>query len=362
MRPPEIYPLRFVIVRGRPAHLPSLSYQGLLESGMARRHWNRKRVIEAIEHRVARNLLISSRTVRAKVESLYAAAVRHFGSWATALRAAGHSPPPNPSHLWTTDEMIEALTATHRACGNTLAQSLDKRYQRNGSGIFESIRYAFGSLPAARAIAGVAAQHGWTREKVLAGLRAVAKNGLVQYGSVEAKNPSLVKATTYHFGSWRAAVAAAGLRPAWRHNHPKPSIRWTRETVVKLLRQAARKGPITINPLRKKYAGIYKAAQREFGSWWNARKAAGIPSTLSGDTHNQPRGITSKPAILGTSPRIPAQPREERWRTSSRWPTYTQSSSCGSRDGPAVGSPASWDSTGTRSANTFRGSRENQPM
>lgn len=229
-----------------------------------------------MHRRVVNGLPITSRAVRDQDDLLYSAAVYHFSSWNSALRAAGHTPPPYPTHLWTKEEMLKALKDTQRAEGDTRPNTLETRYRRNGSGICESIRYAFGSLPATRVIAGVPVKQGWTREKVIAGLRAEARNGSVQYGSIRAKNPSLVKATTYHFGSWRAAVAAAELQPRWRADHPHPSIRWTKETVLKLLRQAGRTSHVTINSLRKKYAGIYKAALREYGSWWKALSAAGI--------------------------------------------------------------------------------------
>lgn len=211
------------------------------------------------------------------MEVLYAAALYHFGSWRAALRAARLKVPSGYRHLWTKEEMIAVLRSAQRSHENTLARTLDKVARRNGSGIVHSIQYHFGSLRAARRAAGVPLVQGWTRDKIIAALRRESRNGVIQYGSVRAKSSGLVRATETHFGSWSQAIEAAGLHATWRHNHFVPCMQWTKETVRQVLRRAARKGRVTINPLRKKYAGIYVAACREYGSWWKALDAAGVP-------------------------------------------------------------------------------------
>jgi len=73
---------------------------------------------------------------------------------------------------------------------------------------------------------------------------------------------------------------------------------------------------------------------------------------VSGVTQNRPRRVTSKPAMLGTSPRIPSHRREDEWRTGSRWCKCIRSKDFGSRDGLAGGSPRSWGSTARPSVST----------
>lgn len=243
---------------------------------MPQRRWSRDKILEELHSRAARGLPLTVSRVRKEVDLLYAAALYYFGSWRTALRAARLKIPSGYRHLWTREEMIAALRSVQRTHGNTRARTLDAIARRNGSGIVHSIDYHFGSLRAARRAAGVPIVQGWTRDKIIAALRRESRNGVFRYGSVRAKFSGLVRATETHFGSWRQAIRAAGLQATWPHNHFGRYMQWTKETVRQILRQAARKGPVTIDPLRKKYAGIYKAACRQYGSWWKALDAAGV--------------------------------------------------------------------------------------
>lgn len=254
-----------------------------------RQRWNPNKIVAAIRLRAARGLCIQSKYVNSRINRLYGAALYYFGSWGEALKAAGLEAPRLHTR-WSREEMISVLQSIHRDHGDTLKDTLNKFARRNGAGISNALRYEFGSLQAARKAAGVPPpipkrSRVWSPEKVIAELQAESKKGLIRYGRLLAHRPSLLTAATKHFGRWSLAVEAAGVTTSWRHNHSGHSMKWTKENVLGVLREAARKGKVRINPLRRKYAGIYIAARREFGSWWKAVSAAGIASS---DPHLSP--------------------------------------------------------------------------
>ena len=53
----------------------------------------------------------------------------------------------------------------------------------------------------------------WTRKSIVAEIRELHAHGAaLNYAAVEADNLNLVRAATWHFGTWRRAVEAAGGR------------------------------------------------------------------------------------------------------------------------------------------------------
>jgi hypothetical protein len=84
--------------------------------------------------------------------------------------------------------------------------------------------------------------------------------------------PSYMTVRT-HFGTWPAAIAAAGYTPR--------RVRWSRETIVRALRQfAAESGaPPTQRQLNAATLPSPGTVRRHFGSYANALHAAGLPHT-----------------------------------------------------------------------------------
>jgi len=60
-----------------------------------------------------------------------------------------------------------------------------------------------------------------------------------------------------------------------------PKLRWNRHTVTATVRQEwDTTGDIRTIVVRRHGVGIYQAAYRLFGNWWEAAKAAGVPVDL----------------------------------------------------------------------------------
>lgn len=120
----------------------------------------------------------------------------------------------------------------------------------------------------------------WTRETIVGAVRAEARNGHpLNYSSMQARVPSLLRASERVFGSWGAAVEAAGFDYA--------SIRryrvWTRTRVIERIRELHRQGADlswrhVANVLDPALAAAVLHARR-FSSWTEALEAAGLKPT-----------------------------------------------------------------------------------
>ena len=106
----------------------------------------------------------------------------------------------------------------------------------------------------------------WTQEKIIDELRS-------QRVLRRKFNPKLYSAARTHFGSFRNALAVAGL-PCRVTKFQY--TRWSRDLVISSIQQRSRAGKdLTRTHIEQRY--LYTAAKRWFGSWTAAREAAGLP-------------------------------------------------------------------------------------
>lgn len=191
---------------------------------------------------------------------LYAAALRRFGSWRQAVEAAGTGPPVVPLRRWTRQSILEEIQARCREgrCAPSECKTLKSAASRH-----------FGSWREAVRIAGVVwpARQSWSHERVIAAIQAWSRNRC-SLTTVGRKNPALSTAAYKYFGSWHAAVQAAGIPYA-------PRRRWTRPLLI----QAIREWDAQPEPRPSIWTAnrtLAVAAGRHFGSWHAALRAAGI--------------------------------------------------------------------------------------
>src|SRR5271156_4836089 len=79
----------------------------------------------------------------------------------------------------------------------------------------------------------------WHEKKIIDELRRLHKaGGELSYNRLAVQKQALVSAAAYHFGSFRQAVARAGVDYADVLRRP----RWTKARIVALIRQARKRG------------------------------------------------------------------------------------------------------------------------
>lgn len=111
----------------------------------------------------------------------------------------------------------------------------------------------------------------WTAERVVAAIRQIQQEG-GRLNHAAVRRNSLSRAAVNLFGSWDAALQAAGIDAGAVRRCRKP---WTRESMVQEIQRKHRAG----EPLNAKDVspeGMRMAARRLFGSWPAALRAAHV--------------------------------------------------------------------------------------
>jgi hypothetical protein len=152
-----------------------------------------------------------SRAVRIEYPSLWGTGSRLFGSWEAALAKMGIAS-ERKSRIWTEESWIAEAVAWHRAGHAMNSRAVHREYQtleRYG-------RKLFGSWEAALAAAGIASERKyrvpWTEESWIAEAVARHRAGHTMHsGAVQRNYGGFHTAGRRLFGSWFVALAAAGL-------------------------------------------------------------------------------------------------------------------------------------------------------
>jgi hypothetical protein len=132
----------------------ALSAAGLDADDVSRyRRWDRNTVAFELRSRAMDDEALNSGAIQREDSGLHAAAVRHFGSYDRALRAARVDPDSvRRRRAWTRNEVIDALRAAKRH-GQHLA---DSAVRRDNPALYGAAVRLFGTFTAARNAARIA--------------------------------------------------------------------------------------------------------------------------------------------------------------------------------------------------------------
>lgn len=142
----------------------------------------------------------------------------------------------------------------------------------------------FGSWTAAVEAAGLGhtrtrRQRKWTRERVIARIQELHREGAdLSHSCAKREHQYLVVVASDErmFGSWREAVEAAGVPYSAVARHES----WTKAKIIRRIRQIHMRGePLSHESTKQRYGALVSAASspRYFGSWERAVRAAGLP-------------------------------------------------------------------------------------
>ena len=264
--------------------------------------WTREKIIRDICRRESAGLPLCLSVHNQGVEAgMYQAASRIFGSWKNAVTAAGFpASRARKNSDWTPARIKKVIRSlSHRK------QPLGACELKNRYGHFvAAARRQFGSWSRAVIAAGIDPQRmrrapTWSRERVIEQILTLAlRNEPLQRRLVQPR--AFVEAATRLFGSWKAAVAAAGLdlnvvagcqplmpsRPrAVNHavtlaaNH-RPHTRWTDDDILSGISRRFRDNlALYATAVYDDDRALYRAATRRFGNWKTALQSAGLDPT-----------------------------------------------------------------------------------
>lgn len=195
----------------------SKTQHGGLIVGMTSTRWTKESIAEEIRQLAEQGEDLSYSNVVIHHLSLMRAAMRYYGSWRDAVKAAGVD--------------------------------------------YDSVRK----------------YRSWNRQRIIERIRELYEQGEdLSWRNVSTNlDPQLAAAATKpkHFGSWRKAIEAAGIdyQEVRRYHH------WDEETIIKRVRELYEQGvPLNAKHIEEIDIPLITAARRRFESWDKALQAAGL--------------------------------------------------------------------------------------
>ncbi len=236
--------------------------------------WSRERVLQELQRTERAGRSTALRDLMAAGRATLVRAAQVFaGGLRNARRLAGIEVPRrrrSKKHTWTQEAIVPTIRARHRA-GKSLAAS------RVPQDLYGASRRYYGTWRAALAAAGIEASTvragtKYTRKVIIERLRRAARDGSDLLATSLGKVLDL-KAVRREFGKLELGIRAAGLVDVLqrrRHGGRK----WDRARVIEVLRERASRGIYTFTP------GLRRAVQVYLGGAREARIAAGIPDPV----------------------------------------------------------------------------------
>lgn len=216
------------------AGLPAPALRKAIE---LRRTWTKTTIVDALRARRRAGKSMSPSVLREEDPSLYQAAKSHLGYDAEmAIRDWGA---PRLVTTWTKQAVIEALR--------------ESRDRRPRAAVRLAAVNLFGSMIAARKAARVPILRTvWTDERVIEEIRKLDR-------SVRPSG-TLLSIAQRRFGSWRAALEAAGVEPQTR--------RWDAASIAQALQDRVGKGlPLDGTTVRREDPSLFSAVKHRFGNF-----------------------------------------------------------------------------------------------
>ncbi|MFQ6132312.1 MAG: hypothetical protein ACE5R4_09780 [Armatimonadota bacterium] len=254
---------------------------------MGQRKWTRERVLREIRrlHRSGESLSTRS-LARLGYGGMVSTARKpsFFGGWRNAIRAAGLDPEVvcRRPRKWTRERIVRRIRELWEAGEDLSHRAAKRRHQYLV--VAAADHPDVGSWRAALAAAGldyaeVSRHRRWSRKRIIAAIRDMhARGHSLSLAQATKRHGSLVSAASSarHFGSWAKAVRAAGLD----YGGIRKTRRWTRGDILRTIRRLHREGEELNNSSMRRlgYRGMMEAARREasLGSWAAAIEAAGL--------------------------------------------------------------------------------------
>lgn len=245
--------------------------------------WEKQSILRELRSLHSRGRDLSYNAMAAANQKLVSAGAYHFGSYRAAVEKAGLDYAMILKRpRWTRKRIIGLIKTARRAERELHWSAVTRRGDELSRAAFASVqKRLFGGWDRALHAAGLDADEiccyrTWDRNTVAFELRSrkVDRESLSS-GDLQKEDPSLHAAAVRYFGSYPAALRAAGVAPdSVRHRK-----RWDRATVLAGLRKVLRKrGPrgnlASGASIRRTDPKLHAAAVRLFGSIVKAMRAA----------------------------------------------------------------------------------------
>lgn len=253
--------------------------------------WTRDDILDRIRQ-VAAEVPMSDRRAFREHQKLYGQAMNEFGAWSRALKAAGLDPAEHRDERYWTIEEAEGWVRERHAEG----ESFRSRDAPNGAAPFIARKTGMTWVEFVESL-GIeypeyARRKPWTNAEVIRKIRARRRAGEAMFRQAveDAGLGALVRQAITRFGSWDAALEAAGMDPmAVRQKRP-----WTRDAVVEAIQERHRQGLSLVQErVVEDDRRIVVAAGKLWPKprpWLRAIRAAGLDPSLAKGRKNARQG------------------------------------------------------------------------
>jgi Homing endonuclease associated repeat len=186
-------------------------------------HWTPEHIITEIKRLHTEGAALNYASAEKHHPNLVHAAARHFGTWQRAIEEAGiNYETVRKYQRWNKDRIVKRIRELH-AAGNDLSWRVVSS-QLDPPLAFAAISpKGFGSWPAAISAAGlnhdqVARYKCWDKARVIEEIQALHRAGQpLSFSAMQRSNLSLLCAARRRFTSWDNALTEAGIDPAKVH-------------------------------------------------------------------------------------------------------------------------------------------------
>lgn len=242
---------------------------------------SRDECIAAIREHYARGLPLQRSVANREVGWLVAASVEFFGTWDDALRAAGLDPSEIRGRplmrSWSKKRIIQILKWRKKAGLPLNSESIAE----SDVGFVHAARSVFGSYAAALRAAGLdpleVQIHNvrMTREEITSTLQGRHAAGLSinSEALADEKMHRLLGSIKGEFGTYRKAIEASGFD----YDSIRKVKEWSRKKVIAQIRAIDTRGePLNAGHIVVHYKDLHHAGENYFGSWRKAVETAGF--------------------------------------------------------------------------------------
>jgi hypothetical protein len=254
-----------------------------------RQRWSEERILEEIRKLHDQGVPLNMASVRRVFPSLVATACsrRYFGSWKAAIEAAGFDYDKVVRiKRWTPEEVLAEIRALYRQGADLRPSAVAKHHQT----LLVAARKRFGTWAKAVKAAGIdyeaylRRQHQeWVeadKRYIIEEIRRLYREGRIdELSGAWRHHLTLFRKARHRFGSWKAAIEAAGLN----YEAIVSRRKWTKESILREIQRLYAEGKdLSVTAMQRNYPNLLAIAQSPyyFGSWQAAIEAAGLDYEL----------------------------------------------------------------------------------
>lgn len=232
-----------------------------------KQRWRGDAVVTAIDERRGAGSTLVASAVHQEDPSLFSAAIHRYGSWGRALRAAGLDPAAYrlprkwslaKAHDWVWTRQAQGLPITAGHVPHGLYGHVVRKTGAGWAAFVESLGINY---PAKQVWSR------WSNESVVAAIRERRRleQPLHARAMLTTGARGLFLAAYKRFGSWDAALAAAGIDPSMIRKRRT----WSRESVIAAVRKTFRgRPPVSRTAAHAKDSGLVQVVEARFGGRW----------------------------------------------------------------------------------------------